>query len=254
MEEYDLIILVYGCYTVQKYATQIQYINNTWGKKCEQYKNVKLLFFVGEEKLDKFNNSNQTFINLKGVKDDYLSASYKQFLGLKYIYENYKCNYIICVGTDTYINVPKLLQYIQKFDSLKNLYIGGHGCHRKLTPDKTYYYHSGGPGFIITYTVLKNLYESLATIMDKWISLCTTNNNHYLIPACDVAISYFLQESDMNIDIVKTNDLSFIHCNYMGTPCHHGEINVRDIISCHSMSPDDFVSFTNILESNNYFI
>lgn len=45
MKEYDLIILVYACYTVEKYRAQIDVINSTWGKKCETYKNIKVLFF-----------------------------------------------------------------------------------------------------------------------------------------------------------------------------------------------------------------
>ena len=113
MEEYDLIILVYACYTIEKYKTQINVINKTWGKKCETYKNIKILYFLGEQKLTEFYDTEFIkYVNLSCVKDDYLSASYKQFLGLKFVYENYKSKFIICLGTDTYLNIPKLLLYI----------------------------------------------------------------------------------------------------------------------------------------------
>ena len=98
------------------------------------------------------------YINLQGVKNDYLSASYKQFLGMKYIYENYKTKFVICVGTDTYLNIPKLISYINNFDYTDFLYIGGHGCERQIGTKK-YYFHSGGPGFIITYNILKKIYD-----------------------------------------------------------------------------------------------
>jgi len=253
MDNCDLIILVYACYTIEKYKQQIEIINTTWGKKCEIYKNIKLLYFLGEEKINNFNDTECIkYINLVGVKDDYLSASYKQFLGMKYIHENYKPKFIVCVGTDTYLNIPKLLSYINTFDYNDSLYIGGHGCKRQIE-NKDYYFHSGGPGFIITYNILKNLYDFLPYLMDHWIALCIKNNTSCLIPACDVAISYYLQQTDMNVKII-TNDISFFNCNYIGWPCHINEINISNIISCHNMSIDDFNKFTNILNEYNYFI
>lgn len=254
MENYDLIILVYGCYTIEKYKRQIETINSTWGKKCETYKNIKLLYFLGEKKINDFNDTDCIkYINLFGIKDNYLSASYKQFLGMKYIYENYKTKFIICVGTDTYLNIPKLLLYINTFEYTDCLYIGGHGCERQIG-SKKYYFHSGGPGFIITYNCLNKLYNLLPNLMKNWINVCNINNIQYLIPACDVAISYYLQQPYINVKIIKTNDLSFLFCNYKGFPCHHNNINVSNIISCHLMNNDDFNNFTKILNDNNYFI
>jgi hypothetical protein len=254
MEELDLIILVYACYTLEKYRDQIETINSTWGKKCESFKNVKILYFLGEEKIDGFHDTDGIkYINLAGVKDDYLSASYKQFLGMKYIYENYKPKYIMPIGSDTYLNIPKLVSYINRFDYTDSLYIGGHGCERQIGLKK-YYFHSGGPGFIITYSVLKKLYDQLPYLMENWISVCNGNNINHLISACDVAVSYYLQQPDINVKIIKTNDLSFIHCNYKGIPCHRNIISISNIISCHLMDKDDFNNFTTILNRNNYFV
>lgn len=187
------------------------------------------------------------------MKDDYLSASYKQFLGLKYIYENYKSKFVICVGTDTYLNIPKLMLYINNFDYMDSLYIGGHGCQRQIG-SKNYYFHSGGPGFIITYKCLEKLYSLLHNLMEDWINLCNTNNIQILIPACDLAISYYLQQPNINANIIKIDDLSFLHCNYQGFPCHPNKVNVSDIISCHLMNECDFYNFTHILDNNNYFV
>jgi hypothetical protein len=254
MEELDLIILVYACYTLEKYRDQIETINSTWGKKCEQYKNVKLLYFLGEETRPYFNDTdNIKYINLPDVSNDYLSASYKQFLGMKYIYENYKAKFIICVGTDTYLNIPKLLLYINKFDCKDCLYIGGHGCVRTIG-QRQYYFHSGGPGFIITYSCLEKIYGTLSTLMDNWINVCNANKLYNFIPACDVAISYYLQQPSINCTIIKTNDLSLTHCNYVGIPCHPNQIDMKNIISCHLMSKADFYDFTKILNENNYFV
>lgn len=246
--DYKLVICVYGCVTIDKYKKEIETINNSWGKLCNSCAGVKLLYFLGEEKADGFES--EEYVYLPGVKNDYLSASYKQFLGLKYIKENYNAEYILCCGTDTYINIPKLLLFINKFNHNENLYIGGHGCHRQIG-DETYYFHSGGPGFIITKICLDKLYPLLINIMNDWIQVCEKNNVLELIPSCDVAISYYLQR-DVKVKIIKED--SFISCNYMGIPCHKDCIDMSKIVSCHSMSIDDFNNFTTILEVNNYFI
>ena len=253
MESYDLIILIFACYTINKYKEEVININNTWGKKSENYSKLKILYFVGEEHNPEFyNNNNIEYINLPGVKDDYLSASYKQFLGMKYIFENYNTKFIFCCGTDTYINIPKLLLYINNFDYEECLYIGGHGCNRQIG-EKNYYFHSGGAGFIITQNTLKKIYHLLEFIMNDWTNICNIYNIKNLINACDVAISYYLQQPEYDVKIV-INDLSFINCNYLGYPCHCNQFNMRDIISCHNMNTIDFYDFTNILNENNHFV
>jgi len=248
-KEYKLIICVYACDKIDKYINEINAINATWGKLCTN--EVKLLFFLGEEVNPEFVGPN--YINLPTVKDDYLSASYKQFLGLKYIYENYKPEFVICCGTDTYLNIPKLLYYINKFNPLESSYIGGHGCSRKIG-DKNYYFHAGGPGFIITYNCLEKIYPQLNKLMSDWINICIQNNIQHLIPACDVAVSYYVQQENINATIIYADDLTFLTCNYIGYPCHLNMVNIQNIIACHYMSIDDFYNYTRILQENNYFI
>jgi len=245
----NLTILVFGCHTIPKYKRQIELINETWGKHCNT--NINLFYFL-EGKSDFVDTEFIKYIHLANVKNDYSSASYKQFLGLKYIYENVKTDFIICIGTDTYLNIPKLYSYIHQFDSLECLYIGGHGCERQIGLKK-YYFHSGGPGFIITYTTLNKLYNLLPTIVEDWTDICNKNKID-LIPYCDVTISYYLQQPSINVKIIKTNDLSFLHCNYKGNPCHGGLVDVKDIISCHLMNENDFFDFTTILNNNNHFL
>jgi hypothetical protein len=128
-----------------------------------------------------------------------------------------------------------------------------YGCHRQIL-NKNIYFHSGGPGFIITFSCLEKLYPLLENIIPNWIQTCITNNSPQLIPACDVAISYYLQFAEINTQIIKADGLLFTHCNYKGEPCHKNQIVLQKLISCHLMSLEDFDNFTNILEENNYFI
>ena len=248
MEKYKLIICVYACDKIPKYISEIETINKTWGKLCKA--DIKLLYFLGEEINPNF--TGDQYINLPHVLDDYASASYKQFEGLKYISENYTTEFVICCGTDTYLNIPKLSLYLNRFDPNENLYIGGHGDVIQIG-NKQCYYHTGGPGFILTQKCLQKLSPLLNTLMTDWLNICNTHNLN-LHSACDVAISYFLQQENINTTIVKTNDLSFTHCNYLGWPCHQGYVESHQIISCHMMSHTDFYEFTRLLEANNYYL
>lgn len=247
LEQVDIIICIYGCVTVEKYKKQIEMINQTWGRQCNG--NIKLLYFLGEEMVEGFDDSK--YIYLPNILNDYLSASYKQFLGLKYIIQHYNFKYVFCCGTDTYINIPKLIQLSNEFDSEKSLYIGGHGCHRTID-GFSYYFHSGGPGFLLSYNGLNQLYPLLDGLMDDWKIVCDRNNIiETMYAACDTAISYYLQKIT-NTEIIKVD--GFSHCNYCGYPCHPGQIDITKIISCHLMSFEDFIVFTKILEDNNYFL
>jgi hypothetical protein len=244
---YNLIICIFACDTIQTYRNEIIKINETWGKKIKD--NIKLLFFLGEEKTDLIGDN---YINLKGVKNDYLSALYKQFLGLKYIYEMYNPNFVFCCGTDTYINIDKLVNYIINFNfnPNSNFYIGGHGDFRQIGY-KNIYFHSGGAGFLLTNGCLDKLYPILENACDKWITICTINNIKYLETACDVAIAYYLQ-TETNTTILIDN-VSFLNCNHKGMvglySCHP-YIEIDKIITCHNMSSFDFDELYNYLSAN----
>lgn len=250
MSEYDLIISVYACDTISKYKNQILKMNDTYIKLLKDFPNIKLLYFLGEEKTDLIGDE---YINLPNVNNDYLSASYKQFLSLKYIKENYNTKFVMCIGTDTYINIKKLNLFIQNYNYNDNLYIGGHGCIRKIG-EKNIKFHSGGPGFILSKKCIELIYPKLEKFMEEWINICRNNNVEYLIPACDVGIAYLINLPEINSQFVNILGNKFNHCNYIGYPCHYNQIDYTNIISCHNMSLNDFDNFTQILEKNNYFV
>jgi len=79
MENFKLIINIFGCPTIEKYKNQILKINETWGKKALSL-GVKVIFFFGEEKTDLIGDN---YIYLPTLKNDYNSAPWKQYLGLK---------------------------------------------------------------------------------------------------------------------------------------------------------------------------
>ena len=102
---YDIIFCIFGCDTIPKYKNEILKINETWGKIALQY-NIKLLYFLGEEKTELIV---EQYVHLPNILNDHFSASDKKNLGLKYISDNYDTKLFFICGTDTYVNIKKLL-------------------------------------------------------------------------------------------------------------------------------------------------
>jgi hypothetical protein len=276
-KEYDFIICAYGCDTIPKYNEQIRVINDTWGKLCNTGElNVKLLYFLGEKTTDD-SFIGENYIHLPGVSDDYSSASYKQYQGLKYIHENFKYKFVFCCGTDTYVNIPKMVCLKNFFDYNVNYYIGG-DLGWRLIDNTRYLFFYGGAGFILTKESLSLLYPLLPNIMDKWSEICTKHNDIYEknknsrddfnrlmihskhIDACDVSIAYFLQLPEINSNIINLPKL-FYFCNYRGFTYDPKEpiytikpVYTEYIITCHLMTTQDCYDFTKLLIENSYYM
>jgi hypothetical protein len=240
----ELIIGIFACATLPNYRKEIYKINETWGITANQY-NVRLLFFLGEEETDL---KGEQYIYLKGVKNDVLSASYKQSLGLKYIFENYVSKYVMFCGTDTFIVIPKVLEYLKNFDYKEPFYIGGDSGYRQIGQQRLYY-HSGGPGFILSQSCLSKLYPYLENFCMEWENICSQNDVEYLCVACDVAISYYVQLPEINARVVTHID-GFFACNHKGIArtiiCCGNKVKIENIMSCHYMSLEDSDEFYQI--------
>lgn len=248
---YQLIINVFACPTVERYKNELLKINETWRPTAEAM-GVKVLFFFGEDETDLIGDN---YIYLPNVKNDYDSAAYKQYLGFKYIYENYNAEFIYTCGTDTFINIKNLLSYINTLEYGKKLYIGGHGTTRQVG-DKCVYFHCGGAGTIITNKILEELYPQLDIIQDQWRAICEHNSVHWWIAASDVSMGYFLANPPYADDVLIIKNTNFYSCNYLGhrcdgTYCCKDIINIDTLITCHHMSLNDFDNFQKILNNNN---
>jgi hypothetical protein len=193
----------------------------------------------------------ENYVYLKNVKNDYESASFKQNLGLKYIYDNYNFKYVFVCGSDTFINIPKMLLFLKTLNYEDNLYIGGHGDYRTILNEKLYF-HSGGPGIVLSKGCMDKIHSRLVNLFYWWEEICTKMNDLYFLTACDVCLAYLLQLDEINSTIITNNN--FYHCNYRGIPCCYYKITVQNIITCHSMSSQDFDNFYLLLLANNFFI
>ena len=184
----NIAICVMATAINDKYINQIKACFNTWYKTAKEY-NIVVKFFGGYMHYD-----NQDYINLPGVAEDYQSASSKQFLGLKYLYQNHKSDYYVVVGTDNYINIANLYKFLNRYNknTNNNLYLGGHGWPAVVN-GKQIHYHSGGAGFILNHNCLKLIIDNIDNIIKTWPALCAASPaGNDMLPACDVTIAYHL--------------------------------------------------------------
>ena len=249
-----LIICVFGCATIPHYRKEIDKINLTWRKRADEL-SVRVLFFLGEEKTDLVGDE---YIYLPGVANDYNSASHKQNLGLKYIYEKFDADFVYVCGTDTYVNVDSMLNLLCNYSRNDNVFIGGHGFYREVN-NIPYYLHSGGAGFILPRMLHTMIYPYLSGLFEECRKYCIQHNSHYLISACDFQLSYIIKKLDCGTRIIDVNEMK--SCDIYGNAREHKCVNeycqkvsMIDIITCHFMSYDMFDEYYSILHTNNYFV
>lgn len=242
--EKDLIVGVMACCSLQKYILQIEGCKKTWVKECQKLK-IPTYFFTGQEGC-LCNNTDKQLVHLNGVKNDFKSSTYKQWYGLKYMYENHKnAKFYFLIGTDTYINPTLVLNLLKKYNENEGVYLGGHGDFRNIVDNNTnnkVYFHSGGSGFIISNYTMKSIYNKIDFWVDYWEKLTDKGLNKVLDVACDVSVAYFIKK----YDFAKTYTTSqFRGCDWKGFVknyrCCEKITKPFETISCHYMNPRDML-------------
>jgi hypothetical protein len=237
------------------YKKEILKVKETWGKATQSPTNKApngptnnlLLFFLGEE--GSFHD--EDCIHLENIGDDYLSAGFKQYAGLKYIYENYNFNYVFICGTDTYVLTDNLIEYINQDPQIspdKPLVFGGHGDNRQLCESYVHFF-SGGAGIVLTKATMDIIYPELHTMQEEWMWMCVETDYNTYIAACDLSLCYFLKRKGITFLNVSNR---FFDCNYMGyyrnlCECCAKTVDISTMISCHNMSLQNFDELENIL-------
>lgn len=246
-----LVLCVFACATIPKYQAEILKIHETWYQRALE-RGVQVFFFLGEEPT---HLQGPEFIYLPGVANDYLSASYKQYLGIQYIHQRISYDFIHICGTDTFINVDNLLALLETLPNpqMYNYAVGGHGCERQLDPthpDTTpkVRFLSGGPGFSLSHQCVSLIYPYLGQMMEMWCAKCDVHPLELdpLRTACDVALCFYLQT--LTKTILVEIDTHFFHCNYLGFPCHPGQVPCETLAACHCMSLVDFDTYEQFLK------
>jgi NDP-sugar pyrophosphorylase family protein len=219
----EIIIGIFACPTVIKYKTEIDIINESWGKTCDKY-NIKYFFFLGEQRTKL---KGDKYIYLKGVQNDYHSASDKHWLGYKYIYDNYpNTKFIFMIGSDTFVDVKKLRnECIVKYnynDEIIITAVRSEVYDRTINDKKRIRFVDGGTGYIITKATIHKLAKAydFTTLYAEWTNFC------YEFRYCvDVAMGYYCIENNitvmedskffnrLNVNYSNPNDFYSVHPN-----------------------------------------
>lgn len=151
--------------------------------------------------------------------------------------------FLFICNQDVYINMNNLLKLLETLDSGDALYVGGHGDFRTLGENK-FYFHSPNPGIILSNTSLKQL--SNPNLLIEYNNVCKKSNSD-LINIGGVAVGY--HACLFNFKLI--NDPNIFYCNYDGYPCHRGEVNKDELISCSNMSVKDIYNYYKIINKFN---
>lgn len=251
-------ICVYASTTNERNIQEMRKINETWANDslCKECINVS---FIINKPHPEFTDSK--YIHLEEIIYENGEIIPMNYHGIKHIYNEQSPDFILICSTDTYINIPKLLDYLQPFDPNNKLYIGGHGNFRELGDDRIYFHDAGG--VIISRGCFDKLNPLLENMFLDWKKICEKTSNYWMINAWDVAISYYLQlpQYEINAMVVKKKD-GFFGCNhegknhnyYYGFKCCGNNLHMNKAIVCRNMLLSDFDDFTKKLHENNYFI
>lgn len=193
--------------STKAYCRQIISARKYWAKNTDE---LPILFFGGNHI-----NNELPIINLEDVQEDYESCVAKQFKGLYYLMTNYPAQFYLFAGSDNYIIIDRLKDYLISLNSDKSLYIGYGETSRKID-DEDYYFHSGTGGIILTHNLLSNLLSKFTCedLILLWKQTCLRNNINHLLAASDVALAYFLQKHFTNYEIIYNKN--FYHANILG--------------------------------------
>lgn len=238
-----LIILVFACATIPRYRKEIETIQETWGTDAKAAE-IPVFYFLGEEETDL---QGSQYIYLKGVKNDYRSADVKQFLGYLVLCTQLNPDTIFCIGSDTFINIPKLKLLASYFNPEKPILVGNDGFTKQfgtIVAD----FLSGGGGLLTTRETHRRILPYCFSAVDMW-------DHHAKIfrskeSGADIILSFLCHLCE--VQFIQCKNIH--HCNYKSNDPIQGPLKPSEIVTCHNMSPNDFFEFHSLLKENNYFM
>lgn len=239
---------------VDKYKTLIKGCCQTW------VLDFNVVYFMGgdeqtsdlafEKEMTEYTNGKARFIHLPGVREDYISASYKQWLGLVHLIKNDPAAWYCILGTDNYINRQTTVNILEKYNGNHPQVLGGIIQERKVGVN--FPFVLGGGGIFINHKaatqIFKCSYEEMEGYARKvfcqnWFDLCVKHQAD-LTAACDVALCYHTWMD--NIPITGEKAFYCIDCNgyqYFQNANVHFHFDKEIIAVCHYMSREAMLKY-----------
>ena len=241
-----------------RYRDQLKGCMDTWGSNANlglhKAKDVPSLSSVVREVETKRENNTTVIhyycgefgdstspeiIHLPGVKDDYASATYKQWLGYKHLSDNYDADFYLMIGTDNYVCLDRLHELLDGYDSDQLLIISGFADDRGVR-GKPCHFPYGGGGIIFTRESMKVIYPKIDYILEAWPIVSPE-----LKDQCDVAVGYYADQWGIPVAVERHLYSMSWTCAFNGddTFTVHGPMKFDKIVICHNMEYRDHVLY-----------
>jgi hypothetical protein len=235
----------------EKYINQLNAVSKTWAAKIPN--GIKLYYLAGNTPCV-LPEIKPNYLNLPAVGEDYNSAFSKQFLGLKTLVRLSPSKFYFIGGTDNYVVWNRLISLLESLNPNNEIYLGDGGFTTVL--GKQLYFISGGGGIILSHATASRLADAAVEILEQWpvIAALSLNerNENFLLPACDVAIAYYLKqwgiEPIINPYFYRFNHLGLNDARKNGAAEVGINIDLEKMITCHYMTPEDMHTFNILIE------
>lgn len=229
---------VMACTSKKNYIDEIIYCLDTWVPDLVK-EGCNVFFFTGDKSLDTHTFDYPNVIHLPKIGDDQISATDKQWLGYKYLYENDPSDFYCLVGTDNYVRLDKLKLMLEKYDKTKDFCISGY-IQTRYFGRKCITFPFGGSGIILTHSALAKMIPDIENFKNQWISYCESVNP-FEKGSCDVALAYFIEKYKIPLvrdyDVYPSNWLYFFKDNLI---IDIGHMDHQNMAICHYMGKRDF--------------
>ena len=227
----------------ERYVNQIKGCDATWASdKIQGEHNSPVFYFCGDH-YDPITSKIPNIIHLPDVKDDYNSASYKQWYGLRWMMKNSESQFYFLGGSDNYVDIPKLIEICNKYDSTKPFMFGGYAETRHVIDTKKgshlLAFPLGGSGLVLTHAAMLLIEPHIDRFIPEWMRIYFSNEG--LKNACDLALTKLCWDLGITISIER----DMYPCSFngyfekIGPNFPVGGINYHKIVTCHFMEEND---------------
>jgi hypothetical protein len=252
MTQFRVGFAIFGCLTIPKYKQQVVDVYSTWASTAIK-RGCPVKFFVGDIPDDSELDPQllELCVNV-GYGDSYLSATYKQWVGLCHLYECLDpCNFYFTAGTDTFVCVDRFLSFLKSYIQKEPLLIGSGNAVAQIASIE-YSYFSGGAGLCLNRKALTFILPHIGDFLSWYLDAAAVPvqdrdgviRNHMF--ACDLQLVVLCQ--NQGVELVQISESLML-----GSGNHKSAfLDKAKFLTCHHMSHEDFYDVQSVLTDESF--
>lgn len=252
MTQFRVGFAIFGCLTIPKYRQQIVDAYSTWVTVAIK-RGCPVRFFVGTipDDCDLDPQLLELCVNVE-YGDSYLSATYKQWIGLCHMYECLDpCDFYFTAGTDTFVCVDRFLSFLKSYVQKEPLLLGSGNATAQIGTTE-YSYFSGGAGLCLNHKALTIILPHAADFLAWYLDAAAVPvqdrdgviRNHMF--ACDLQLVILCQSH--GVELIQVSESLML-----GSGNHKSELlDKQNYITCHHMGHEDFYDAQSVLTDESF--